>query len=448
MFIFHHWTIMSSDLGMKNRFKARIAALYAAPEISKRDDFYMDSLEFIEIKPLGEDFVLNTPSGTIFGSDAIARYGEMHNSFWTSIYGLIEQWIGFSSVELDLNLRGLALLSSGYFNDHDKLVEFSYTTNLKIALKALDTHLTSHDFLVGDSVTLADIITACNLLYGFKLLMSKKFTSKFPHVEKYFWAMINRPKFQDVIGKVKQADDVFPGSRAMKSKRPKKAEPKEVPKNEEVPMHVAIVKDEDKPKALDVVVVKKEAPHSPLAVIYGVVFESFLVRDCSIVPHFIFKEDKVFDEWKKFYSHIKSKSNLDEHTIKGYLDFFTDRRYPVWFFEYKNARPAKTKKMVMDILLPLELFRPCIFGKILITANMAAKIARYEVKGFWVFRPIPAKRPVEASATDLVIEHCKKFFVMTEVDLSVEDKRKRVIQMIKDEDPFEGEEIVHDLSYM
>ena len=40
------------------------------------------------------------------------------------IQAKIEQWVGFSSVELDLNLRGWALLRLGYFDNHDELVSY------------------------------------------------------------------------------------------------------------------------------------------------------------------------------------------------------------------------------------------------------------------------------------------------------------------------------------
>ena len=38
---------------------------------------------------------------------------------------------------------------------------------LKKSLGTLDAYLQSHTYLVGDNVTLADIITFCNMYYGF-----------------------------------------------------------------------------------------------------------------------------------------------------------------------------------------------------------------------------------------------------------------------------------------
>lgn len=45
---------------------------------------------------------------------------------------------------------------------------------LKRALTALNTHLSSNTYLVGHSVTLADIIMTCNLSLGFSRLLTKK----------------------------------------------------------------------------------------------------------------------------------------------------------------------------------------------------------------------------------------------------------------------------------
>ncbi|GKA04485.1 hypothetical protein Tco_0683605 [Tanacetum coccineum] len=101
-------------LKRKNVLKAQIAAEYAVA------DYFKFELSNISKKgPFGE-IVLKTPTGSIFGSNAIARYVANGSSLLRSTnkfeFGQIEQWIGFSSVELDPNLRGWALLRLGYFN--------------------------------------------------------------------------------------------------------------------------------------------------------------------------------------------------------------------------------------------------------------------------------------------------------------------------------------------
>lgn len=79
---------------------------------------------------------------------------------------------------------------------------------LKRALSALNSHLDSKTYLVGESVSLADIVMTCNLYVGFIRIMTKMFTSEFPYVEKYFWFMVNQSNFKKILGDVKQTESV------------------------------------------------------------------------------------------------------------------------------------------------------------------------------------------------------------------------------------------------
>ena len=60
---------------------------------------------------------------------------------------------------------------------YDAQKEDTAVTSVKKALKVLDSYLLEHTFLVGESVSLADIVGACNLylgmtMVGFPLLAS------------------------------------------------------------------------------------------------------------------------------------------------------------------------------------------------------------------------------------------------------------------------------------
>ncbi|GJT27939.1 elongation factor 1-gamma-like protein [Tanacetum coccineum] len=216
--------IMHSGPGNKNVYQALIAAEYVGVDIKMADNFQM-------------------------GSNAIAYYVARGSSLLGSSAvecGQIEQWIAFSSFELDANLRGWVLPRLGYAN-YIKPVEESYVANTKRVLTALNTHLATHTFLVGDSVTLADIITTCNLLYGIKMLMPKSFTSEYPNVERYFWTMVDQPNFKKVIGEVKQVEAVLPLPSAKKSEQPKEVIPKAKPRNVEAPKP-AVEEEEEAPK--------------------------------------------------------------------------------------------------------------------------------------------------------------------------------------------------------
>jgi len=169
---------------------------------------------------------------------------------------------------------------------------------LKRALGALSTHLASNTYLVGHSVTLADIVLTCNLYIGFSLVLTKSFTSEFPHVERYFWTLVNQPNFKKILGEVKQSESVPPVPSAKKPAQPKEsAKPKH---KEEAP--------KPKPKnALDLL------PPSKM----------------------------ILDEWKRLYSN--TKTNFREVAIKGisHFDYF---RRPL-MIAYVNFLPIKKKHM-------------------------------------------------------------------------------------------------------
>lgn len=171
---------------------------------------------------------------------------------------------------------------------------------LKRALGALNTHLAANTYLVGHSLTLADIIMTCNLHLGIRCLMTKSFTSEFPHVERYFWTMVNQPNFLKVIGEVKQAESIIPIQSAEKhapTKDPAKSkdEPKKETKKE-------IKKEAAKPKAD--VEEEEEAPKPKQK------------NPLDLLP----PSKMILDEWKRLYSN--TKTNFREVAIKGIAFFY------------------------------------------------------------------------------------------------------------------------------
>lgn len=100
-----------TDLGNFRAFKVLIAAEYNSIEVELPDfDPKKDakSAEFLKKSPLGRVPVLETPSGSIFESNAIARYvarirrdTELYGvSFFES--GQVDSWIDFSAHEIEL----------------------------------------------------------------------------------------------------------------------------------------------------------------------------------------------------------------------------------------------------------------------------------------------------------------------------------------------------------
>ncbi|RDX88730.1 hypothetical protein CR513_29627, partial [Mucuna pruriens] len=402
----------------KNAFKTLIAAEYSGVQVELAPNFEMGvsnkTPQFLKMNPLGKVPVLETPDGPIFESNAIARYVARlkgDNTLYPSSpidNARVDQWIDFSSLEIDANLLKLYLPRLG-FAPYLPPVEEAATAALKRAFGALNTHLASNTYLVGHSVTLADIITTCILYLGFTQLLVKSFTSEFPHVERYFWTLVNQPNFRKVLGQVKQTESIPPIQPIKKPSQPKESKPKA----KEEPKKVAKPEPE-KPKEE----AEEEAP-KPKA-----------KNPLDLLP----PSKMILDEWKRLYSN--TKTNFREVAIKGFWDMYDPEGYSLWFCDYKyndeNTVSFVTLNKVGGFLQRMDLARKYAFGKMLIIGAQAP----FKVKGLWLFRgqEIP----------QFVIDECydMELYEWTKVDISDETQKERVNQMIEDYEPFEGESLL------
>ncbi|XP_047324661.1 elongation factor 1-gamma 2-like [Impatiens glandulifera] len=401
----------------KNVFKTLIVAEYSGVQVDLAPNFQMGvsnkTPEFLKINPIGKIPVLQTPDGAIFESNAIARYVtrlKADNPLYGSSsieYGHIEQWIDFATLEIDANIAKWLYPRMGYAV-YLPPAEEAAIASLKRALVALSTHLASNTFLVGHAVTLADIILTCNLYMGFSNVMTKSFTSEFPHVERYFWTMVNQPNFKKILGEVKQAVSVVPIQSTKKAPQPKEAKaskPKDEPKKEA-------------PKAKEVDVEEEEAP-KPKA-----------KNPLDLLP----PSPMVLDDWKRLYSN--TKSNFREVAIKGFWDMYDPEGYSLWFCDYKyndeNMVSFVTMNKVGGFLQRMDLTRKYAFGKMLVIGAEPP----FKVKGLWLFRGPEIPKFVLDECYDM------ELYEWTKVDISDPAQKERVSQMIEDQEPFEGEPLL------
>ncbi|KAL1301142.1 hypothetical protein HN51_045769 [Arachis hypogaea] len=404
----------------KNAYKALIAAEYVGVQVELAPNFEMGvsnkTPEFLKMNPIGKVPVLETPEGPVFESNAIARYVARlkgDNSLYGSSpidYGHIEQWIDFSSMEIDANISRWFFPRLGFL-PYLPPVEEAAISGLKRALGALNTHLTCNTYLVGHSVTLADIITTCNLYLGFSNILVKSFTSEFPHVERYFWTMVNQPNFRKILGEVKQTEAVPPVPSAKKPSQPKESKPKA--KNE--PKKEA-KKEPEKPKVEEEE--EEEAP-KPKA-----------KNPLDLLP----PSKMILDEWKRLYSN--TKTNFREVAIKGFWDMYDPEGYSLWFCDYKyqdeNTVTFVTMNKVGGFLQRMDLARKYAFGKMLVIGSQPP----FKVKGLWLFRGPEIPKFVLDECYDM------ELYEWTKVDISDENQKERVNQMIEDAEPFEGEPLL------
>ncbi|URE29843.1 hypothetical protein MUK42_12909 [Musa troglodytarum] len=418
----------------KNGFKALIAAEYSGVQVELAKNFVMGvsnkTPEFLKMNPIGKVPVLETPDGPIFESNAIARYVTRLKAdnplYGCSLieYAHIEQWIDYASMEIDSNIARWLYPRLGYM-PYLAVAEESAISSLKRALGALNSHLASSTYLVGHSVTLADIVMTCNLHIGFSRILVKSFTSEFPHVERYFWTMVNQPNFHKVVGEVKQADSVPPVPSQKKPVQPKEpAKPKEVKKEPK--------KEPVKPKVQEVMEEEEEAPKpkpkNPL----------------DLLP----PSKMILDEWKRLYSN--TKTNFREVAIKvqvvllivlwimtsGFWDMYDPEGYSLWFCDYKyndeNTVSFVTLNKVSGFLQRMDLTRKYAFGKMLVIGSEPP----FKVKGVWLFRGQEIPKFVLDEVYDM------ELYDWAKVDISDEAQKERVNAMIEDQEPFEGEALL------
>ncbi|XP_059452361.1 elongation factor 1-gamma-like [Corylus avellana] len=406
----------------KNAYKALIAAEYSGVNIELVKNFEMGvsnkTPEFQKMNPIGKVPVLETPDGPVFESNAIARYVTRLKAdnplFGSSLIECahIEQWIDFASLEIDANILRWFIPRAG-FAVYLPPAEEAAIAGLKRALDALNTHLASNTYLVGHSVTLADIIMICNLVLGFNRILTKSFTSEFPHVERYFWTMVNQPNFRKIVGEVKQTESVPPVQSAKKPSQPKepaKPKSKDEPKKE--------VKKESAPSRAEEAVEEEEAP-KPKA-----------KNPLDLLP----PSKMILDEWKRLYSN--TKTNFREVAIKGFWDMYDPEGYSLWFCDYKyndeNTVSYVTLNKVGGFLQRMDLARKYAFGKMLVIGSEAP----FKVKGLWLFRG--------QEVPQFVINECydMELYEWNKVDINDEAQKERVNQMIEDSEPFEGEALL------
>ncbi|KAG2710149.1 hypothetical protein I3760_04G012300 [Carya illinoinensis] len=406
----------------KNAYKALIVAEYIGVDVQLVKNFEMGvsnkTPEFIKMNPIGKVPVLETPDGPVFESNAIARYVARLKAdnplYGASLieYAHIEQWIDFASLEIDANILHWFIPRIG-FAVYLPPAEEAAISALKRALDALNTHLASNTYLVGHSVTLADIVMICNLVLGFNRILTKSFTSEFPHVERYFWTMVNQPNFRKILGEVRQTDSIPPVQSAKKPSQPKepakpksKAEPKKEVKKDLAPPKVEGAGEEEeapKPKA-----------KNPL----------------DLLP----PSKMILDEWKRLYSN--TKTNFREVAVKGFWDMYDPEGYSLWFCDYKyndeNTVSFVTLNKVSGFLQRMDLARKYAFGKMLVIGSEPP----FKVKGLWLFRGQEVPQFVIDECYDMELYEWKK------VDINNEAEKERVNQMIEDYEPFEGEALL------
>lgn len=401
-------------------WKGLVAAKYAGVEVETTPDFKMGvdnkTPEFLAKNPLGKVPVLVTDDGAIFESNAIARH--LARLAETSLFGsneyeeaLVNQWIDFAASEIDLPAGVWLYPILGYIEFNAEATNLA-KGDIRKVLQILNDHLANRTYLVGERLSLADIVVGTSLVYLFKLVLDAGFRKPFTHVVRWFNTLVNQQNFIDVIGEVTLATKMAAATPKEGAAEAKKEKPqKEKKPAEEKP------KQEKKEKAKP----KKEEEEEE---------ESFNDPEppkgsnpLDQLPPTKF----VLDEWKRQYSN-----NDGAVSIKWFFENVDKEGYSVWFCDYlyneEQTQLFMTCNLVGGFLQRLDKLRKYGFGSMLIFENPNKY---YEISGVWLFRgqDIPAEM---STCDDSVL------YKWAKADWNSEADRKKITELFNWEGDFDG----------
>jgi len=401
-------------------WKGLVAAKYAGVEVETTPEFKMGvdnkTPEFLAKNPLGKVPVLETDEGSIFESSAIARHFARISG--TPLLGsteyeeaLVNQWVDFAASEIDLPAGVWLYPILGYIEFNAEATNLA-KGDIRRVLQILNDHLATRTFLVGERLSLADIVVGTSLVYLFKHVLDAGFRKPFAHVVRWFNTLVNQQNFLDVIGEVTLTTK-------MAAATPKEGAPveekKEKPKKEKKP---AEPKPEKKEKAKP----KKEEEEEE---------ESFNDPEppkgsnpLDQLPPTSF----VLDEWKRQYSN-----NDGAVSIKWFFDNVDKEGYSVWFCDYlyneEQTQLFMTCNLVGGFLQRLDKLRKYGFGSVIIFEHEEPKY--FEISGAWLFRGQDV--PAEMTFCDDYI-----LYKWTKADFNSEADKKLITEYFNWEGDFNG----------
>jgi len=333
-------------------WKALVAAKYTGVQL----EVVNANEQTAKNSPYGKIPYLETNEGIIFEANAIARYVARqgknnlfgHNSFEAA---QVEQWIDFSSSEIDLPGSVWVFPILGYIPNNSQATQKA-KGDIRKVLEFLNKHLVTRTFLVGQRISLADIAVAASLYRLYQRVLDSGFRKPFGNVSRWFLTVVNQPEFKGVSGetklceKMEVAPEVEEQPKETKKEQPKEVKPKEPKK--EAKKEQKKKDEEDEEEDYEKAEREKEAKKGP--------------NPLDLLPPSTF----IMDEWKRMYSNNDTRS-----VALPWLWEKLDRQgYSIWFGDYKyNNELSKvfmTSNLLGGYVQRVEKLRKYGFGSLII----------------------------------------------------------------------------------
>merc|ERR1712227_748877 len=302
-------------------WKVLIAAEYSGAKIKNAANFVFGetnvSKEFLAKFPSGKVPAFESDDGLcLFESNAIAYYvanDQLRGGKDAVAQCQVLQWLNFADSDI-------LPASCTWVYPCLGIMQFNKTSterakeDIKKAMTALNEHLLHHTYLVGERVTLADVVVACTMISLYQNVLDPGFRKPFGNVNRWFSTVVNQPQAKKVLGAIKMAEKMAQfdakkfaemqketGSAGKKDKKEKKQDKPQQPKQEKK-------KKEEEPE--EEPMMEKPKEKDPLA----------------NAP----KGNFDMDDFKRFYSN-----NDEDKSIPYFWEKFDKENYTIWRCDYK-----------------------------------------------------------------------------------------------------------------
>lgn len=180
--------------------------------------------------PLNRTPYLTSLAGSLYSSAAITRFIAGQNraaALWgplNSDKAFVDAWVEFAYHELEIPAAVWVapLLGLGMEGDSRAVEQARVDIEARLAVLEKQLKKNGSGYLVGKSLTLADIVCVSTLIYPFKFVCEPAYLKPFPNVLKWFTSCVEMPQFKNVVGTVTMCSlEMKPGDSALPAPPPK-----------------------------------------------------------------------------------------------------------------------------------------------------------------------------------------------------------------------------------
>ncbi|KAJ4319920.1 hypothetical protein N0V84_006103 [Fusarium piperis] len=199
--------------------RAKVAAELNGLEVVDAEDFKMGVTnrepEFLAKFPQGKVPTLETPDGFCLAENiAICRFiaesgpaADQLNGADARTKAQINEWVAFceAHIAVPLNFVGGVTLFK-YIPHHEGIYNMTVSEFEKGVQRVEAALAGGKEYLVGEQLTLADIMVVGVLYFSLSFLFDEEMRSKAPETIRYLKALLEQPVFKNAFGELKMVE--------------------------------------------------------------------------------------------------------------------------------------------------------------------------------------------------------------------------------------------------